>query len=129
VSIEFTDALQALWFVEIPGGDWLCGLYSRRDGRFDMTYRFRWYRGPAVWDSNDVKNWFEATGDDYSQCLHGIREMIKGMRSAGAGESWELLRGTKTTREFIEELRKTPFAHTKKVSQAEFEQMQRDGRV
>lgn len=130
MSIAIDDHLRAMWFVEIPNGDWMAGLTQCPDGSFMLTYRFRRYAGPEVWDSKDEKSWYTAKCATLQPLMDTTRELIRAMKTiGGVGQTYEFLRGDKSTREFLEELSKQPFAHTKQVSKAEFEQMQRDGRV
>lgn len=134
MTIIFDKYLLAVWFVEIPNGDWMAGLTECQDGSFMLTYRFRHYnKGPAplgVWDGSDTKRWYTAKFTAKEPLMEAARDLARLAKAVTrSGKSYEFLRGDKTTKRFLEELLKAPFAHTKKVSKAEYEQYQRDGRL
>lgn len=59
MSIEITEKLVGIWFVELPGGDdWQGGLTEHEPGaRYEFRYRFRRSSGPAIWRNEDIKKW------------------------------------------------------------------------
>lgn len=129
MTFEVDENLIGIWFVTLPKGDWM-GAMSRVPGdrdRFQLTYRFRWYRGPGVFDdSKDEKNWWRMEADNIAKgvdVMHAAASVMadRAKRSGekGIGEMWELLRGTGTVEQFMKQLLKLPFIHHKKVSAEE----------
>jgi len=41
MSIDLNDSIQALWFLAVPGGDWMAAINSNPDGTFTLKYRWR----------------------------------------------------------------------------------------
>lgn len=134
MSIVIDEHLLAMWFAETPTGDWMAGLSKSESGGYELKYRFRHYtKGPAplgVWDGSDRKSWYGVKGKQLQPLIDTTRLILRSGTMTGAfSKSYELLRGEKTTHEFVELLRKQPFAHSKKVTKAEYERFQRDGRI
>jgi hypothetical protein len=114
--IEITENTLALWYVELPGGNWTAMLYRVEDGRPKLECRFRWYRGAAIWDSDDDKNFYSITPtdtDSVAASLEKVRLVISEMKKIGAGKSYELLRGTGTLEEYFEQFLALPFVHAR----------------
>jgi hypothetical protein len=126
---RFTEKTRAIWFVEIPGGDWTACIEDSGGGHFRLEYRFRHYQGPGVWDGKDEKHWYTVTGSDLAKGIEATRLIIKRMKTEGAGESWELLRGVGTLKQFMAEFMKLPFVHAKRATKEQVEEYQRTGRV
>jgi len=69
MPIEFKEGVRyiGIFFVEWPNfgnvdaGNLLLALWEE-DGRAKFKYRFRYFRDEKVFDSQDVRNWYEADG-------------------------------------------------------------------
>ncbi len=121
-GIEFNDRTQAVWFVELPRGDWLAGLEALDGGRIRLTYRFRWYKDRKAWDSKDVRNWMRAeASSDVAKGMEIARVMVRKMQEIGAGQVTELLRGNLSTRDFFDLYRHQTFVHSKTMTKEEYE--------
>lgn len=60
VMIDIGEQMIGMWFVSLPVGDWLCGVWRDDKDRVRAAYRFRYYdvnRPGSPWD-NDKKNWY-----------------------------------------------------------------------
>jgi major membrane immunogen (membrane-anchored lipoprotein) len=121
VSIEITDRTQGIWYVTIPDGDWMGHIEAQDGGRVKVLYRFRYYKGPEIWDSKDVRNWYSAEADDLTKAVEVMRVVTQKLKASGGGESWEVLRGSGSVNQFFEEFKRLPFVHVKKVSKDEYE--------
>ena len=113
--IEITDSTLGLWYVELPGGNWTAML-SGDAGRAKLQCRFRWYKGRAIWDSDDAKNFYSIdnkSGASAATLIDSVRAVIAGMKAMGAGKSYELLRGTGTLDEFFDQFLALPFVHAR----------------
>jgi hypothetical protein len=124
--IEITERTQAIWYVQGKQMDWLACIESaEEEGRFKLTYRFRYYVDKKAWDSEDRKSWYEMTAADMAKGIETVRmlaEVIKMRAKAeGAGEMWELLRGTGSMKSFMAQFAALPFAHMKQLTKAEYE--------
>ncbi len=121
MDVELSDATQALWFLELPNGDWAGVLEALEDGRFRITYRFRWYRDQSAFDSQDRRERFVGYCNDAEKGIEIVREMARVMQTKGAGKMTELLRGNLSIEDFVALLSAQPFAHTKRMTPAEYE--------
>ena len=133
-GIIFSDATQAVWFVELgtggygPGnGDYLAAIETLADGRIKLTYRLRWYRDEKTWESKDRKDWYEGVTDlTLDEVIAAVRNATDGLKQATGrvGKIYELIRGNRSPREFFDLFMQMPFAHAKRVSEAEYQAMQ-----
>jgi hypothetical protein len=123
IGIEIGEPTRAIWFVTMPAapGDWMACLNALENGRFHLTYRFRYYHDKDVWDSKDKKNWYSGETDDLEKGIAVVRLVAESVKENGLGEVTELLRGNLTARDFMRLLMAQPFAHTKKMSLTEYE--------
>lgn len=112
--IEITDETRALWYLDLPGGNWTAHL-SRRDGRAHLRFRFRWYKDGNAFESEDEKHAYvvKDSADSDHVMIAKVRRMILEMQSIGAGNSYELLRGTGTLDEFFNQFLELPFVHAR----------------
>lgn len=111
--VTIDDSILAFWYVEIPAGNWMASLH--RDGAGTrMAYRFRYYKDQQVFDSADEKSNYSAVCPPempVMTLIDTVRNVVTLMKAGGAGESWELLRGTSTTRQFMDQFMALPFVH------------------
>jgi hypothetical protein len=114
MSIEITDGTQALWYITIPNGDWMAGINAQDGGGFKLTHRFRYYRDNEAWDSKDEKRWYSGEIDDLAKGIEAVRLIVQKLKEAGAGQSWEILRGTGSIEEFTAQFMRLPFVHAKR---------------
>ena len=115
MSIAFNDRIQGLWYVGWDSGDWMAAVESLDDCA-KIIYRFRWYRDHKVFDSDDVKSWYEATGDDIAKAIEAVNTMARGLEQINGGKSYQIMRGTLTTKEMFEQVKLLPFVHSQTVT-------------
>jgi hypothetical protein len=121
MSFTLSDRTQAIWFVEIPPGDWMAAIEALDDGRFRLEYRFRYDRDRDAFESQDAKKWYRVEAEDLAQGIEAVRRIISLMKlRMQAGRSYELLRGNLSTRDFMDLLMCQSFVHTKQVSEEEY---------
>lgn len=76
--IVFDEKIVGAWFIStIPNSqDWLAAVREiEPDEKYELIYRFRYYKDDKHFDSDDTKNWYKGE-------LHGTRSyMILSMRS------------------------------------------------
>lgn len=87
--ITFDNKMIALLFLgkaPVDGVDWLCGIRELElDKRYEIIYRFRYYKDDKPFDSADKKNWYEAVvSGTRSYTLAVIRELGQVLRSASS---------------------------------------------
>jgi hypothetical protein len=126
--IKLDDNLLAMWVVEIRQGDlegnWMASL-SKRESGYELDYRFRWYVDDKAHDSEDKRDFFvarlnPAITEEKMAIEHG-HEYYEFMKKHAGREvnSWELIRGARTTKEFAEVLKRMPGMHTKTLTEEE----------
>jgi hypothetical protein len=122
MSIEINDRTQALWFVELPNGNWMACIEALEGNRFRLTYRFRWYRDGEVWDSKDERNWFSGVlSGDFPEGIETIRLAVQKLQAHGAGKAFELLRGNLSTRDYMDLFMHQEFVHAKTLTKEQYE--------
>lgn len=127
MTIEITERTRALWYLELPNGNWSGVLEELDDGGgCKLECRFRWYKGSEIWDSKDEKNWYTVTGGSgTAKMIDNTRSMIAAMKVRGAGRSWELLRGAESLEDFFQKFVALPFVHARKAEPGEIEERPR----
>ena len=53
-----------VWFMGDGKMDWMSAIWRDKDDpvdRWQMTYRFRYYKNKDAWDGQDKKNWYSGT--------------------------------------------------------------------
>jgi hypothetical protein len=122
MSIEISEATRGLWFVELPKGDWMASLEALDGERFRIIYRFRWVRDKKIFDTDDVKEWDGLIGKGtITEGIEHMRAAVHRLQLIGAGKVTELLRENLSLEDFFDLLRHQKFAHTRKLTQAEYE--------
>jgi hypothetical protein len=121
MDVELSEATQALWYLDLTNGNWAGVLDALEDGRFRITHRFRWYSDTSLFDSQDRREKFVGYCATAEKGIDIVREMGRVMQSKGAGKMTELLRGNLSIEDFVALLEHQPFAHTKRMTQAEYE--------
>ena len=128
-GIPITDRTLGMWRVELPGGNWLAHLFhnggatpraeSALAGAWSdsharhlvvlpahiMVYRFRWDR-----DGKDERPWAICglrPGTPDVEAIERVRDAQSNLMTYGLG-GWELLRGERSSAEFIAALREMP---------------------
>jgi hypothetical protein len=98
----------AIWYVAMPGSDWLACVLRKRDvPTWTLRYRFRYYAGSRdPFDESDKKSWYSAEGIDDSReellakvdatarvvALRSTTREVKRILVNGDGrKAWELL--------------------------------------
>ena len=104
----------AVWSVQIaPGVDFWAHLGKNSEGKLELACRIRTHRDDLVFDSKDEKTWYQVVQRDASK---GEADMLT--RSQAVFEQmlersltkrgWELIKGGRTTQEFLEALEQMP---------------------
>lgn len=121
MAIEFNDALEALWYVEFRGGNWLAAL-SRvplPGLGFKLLYRFRYYRDDDLTRrTKDVKNWMGLQTGDIP-----IKEALKKtalmasvvVQTAPDARLYQCFREGRSTEALWTAFTAFPFAHTEQL--------------
>jgi len=116
--IEFTENTYCLgiWYLQDETRDWLAAV--TREGEFVARYRFRYYRDDKAWDSDDVKNWWEARcpGKTEDQIIAMIDDVAAALRRQGfsTSEPWRrIVRGNSEA--VLEALKQAPFSHIRQT--------------
>jgi hypothetical protein len=120
--IIFDEKIVGIWFLStIPNKqDWLAAVREiEPDAKYELTYRFRYYKDDKPFDSEDKKNWYQGQ-------LTGTRlYVIAAMRSVGnklAGVAHQPLYEVMNDRgvnQFMRDFEKQPWAFARRMSQEE----------
>jgi hypothetical protein len=137
--IKMDDTILAIWCIEIRAesdGNWLACLSKRPNG-YELEYRFRWYVDDVTYDSADRRNFFCIQfGKVYltdTEAIHHGREIFdltrRSLAKNPAGNAtfpytWELIRGARSTDEFVDALAAMPGMHMRKITEQEAERLQ-----
>jgi hypothetical protein len=59
--IVIDEKLVGMWQVGLPKSDWLAGVREIvPEEKYELVYRFRYYKDEKVFESQDTKNWYKA---------------------------------------------------------------------
>lgn len=116
MSLQLGESTLGVWSVFFRTGNWLAHLAGNAEGRYELTYRFRWYRDALIGrDSKDERNFYRVTFKDAldaPSALARAREIFSIVQSAPFTErAWELLRGARSVEEFASLLGEMPGMH------------------
>lgn len=127
--IKMDNSVLAIWCVEIRGesdGNWMATLMKGEKGEYRMEYRFRWYRDDKHHHSEDKRSFFtvqfnpEITSDAKA-IEHGHEVYEVARKQSNSTISWELVRGARSTDEFVDALASMPGVRMKRFeSEAEY---------
>lgn len=111
--IEMDDKIVAIWFLSTtPEQDWMAAVrVIEEDRKYELVYRFRYYKDDKVFDSDDKKNWYkgEITATR-SYVIAALRLVGQTMASAHGNQLYELLNEDGDIGKFMREFEKMPFA-------------------
>jgi hypothetical protein len=116
--IELKEDIRAMWFVTLPPkADWLAAAQELEDGTILLTYRFRYYNSDEPFDSKDTKNWYEGKiTEPLAEVVEKTSRIAAELARAAHGEKYELIRGTATLDQFVDQFTSLPFSHCKKFT-------------
>jgi hypothetical protein len=118
MTIEITERVQAVWHMEIQGGNWLAAVESLEGGGSKISYRFRYYHDDKLFeDSKDLRHWYRAESEiDVVQAIDKVRQVVAYMQRTGVGvDSHEIVRGRLSLNDFAALLMAQRYMHTKRV--------------
>jgi hypothetical protein len=113
--ITMDEKIVGVWFVStVPNKqDWMAGVRELEpDAKYELTYRFRYYKDDKVFDSEDKKNWYRAmlTGRTRSYVIASTREVARTLAEVNGQKMFELLNEDRDAERFHREFMKMPFA-------------------
>ena len=113
--IEMNEDIRALWFVALTSTcDWMGAVHEQPDGTVKLTYRFSYYNGPDPWDNKDVKKWSEGIITALlAEVIDKMSQTAADLARMSGGECTQLIRGTATLEQFVDQFTALPFAHCK----------------
>lgn len=119
--ITVDDNIVAMWFLVVDAGiDWMGGLSRMPDGSMRFANRLRYYN-PESRDPHDGKDRKkeqilllrpEGQGTE-ADLIEQVRRVVGELTQHAIGPLYELLRGNRSVEEFMDELKRQPWAHTK----------------
>jgi hypothetical protein len=129
--IEFDDSLEAICYIEFPEPvNWLGALNrsSTIPRCFVVQYRFRYYvDDDNTSASKDRKSWYRGeTGPcELEEALEQFRTFCRDISAVKNGVLYQCIRHGRTTQELMRDWASWPFNHLDRVTDEEFQQMQR----
>ena len=110
--IKFDNKIVAIWYlVTIQNHqDWMAAIREiEPEQKYELTYRFRYYKDDKAFDSDDKRNWYEGicTGTR-SYVTAAIRATAKALEETADGDLYELLNDHGYD-QFIREFQDMPF--------------------
>lgn len=120
MTIELTDATRAIFYVELPFGNWMATVIATPDGA-RIVARTRYVVDDKIHDSDDTRKWMEGDAETEVAAVAACREIVGRATQAFGLESWELLRGAGSLEDFTREFMALPFAHARFVSKEEYD--------
>lgn len=127
VSINFGDpGFYGLWFLAVDAEtNWMAALFERADGH-ELVWRMRYRKGGEPFDTQDEKHWYRQKASP-DKSIESVLEHVRLIARVVFDDVdrdrqlVELLKGDKSIEQFVEELKKYPWAHYKVVSKEQFE--------
>ncbi len=114
VMLVFDDALEAVWFVQFEGGDWLGGLMRRETG-FELRFRWRYYRDEKAFNSSDIKNEYRwLIPRDLEKALTDVAFVVRTIVMAKRGRPYQCIREGRTTEAMARYWFALPFNHVER---------------
>jgi hypothetical protein len=120
--IRFDEKIVALWFVAtIPDEqDWMAAIRELvPDEKYELVYRFRYYKDDKAFDSEDKRSWYRAelTGTR-NYVLLTFRNLAERLHLASSGPLYEVL-NDKGMDDFLRRFQDMPFVHARMLSKGE----------
>jgi hypothetical protein len=115
--IKVDEKIVGLWYVSLPGQDWLAGVRELiPNEKYELVYRFRYYKDDKVFESDDRKSWYagELSGTRHF-IVAGLRSLSRGIAEMGATDSThhELLNESGDLAEFQRRLQDAPYMYAR----------------
>lgn len=109
------------------------GLTEEED-TYDINYRFRYYNSDNPFDSSDKKNWYGAKapkeGTSLEKTIATMREMFRLLENESGNKGYELIRGTGSFDDFLEQFKTLPFVHmTGPMTKEQYEEFEKTGDI
>lgn len=116
--IKLDEHVVGVWFSKISStSDWmLCLRELEPDVRYEIVYRFRYYKSDKVFDSDDEKSWFRATcAGTRAYSIASIRAMSAALTVIADGPLYEVL-NDKGIEDFMRRFQDMPFVYVRQES-------------
>jgi hypothetical protein len=112
VCIILDEKIVGLWnfHMKTPEGDYLAAIRElERDVKYELTYRFRYYKDDKVWDSKDEKHWCQGTLSGTRHYAVSSFQMIVNMLAKMQGSpTYEVLMDEKGLDDFMRRVEALP---------------------
>lgn len=127
MTLHVTEDTIGLWFVTFEGRDVMATLTRQPDDSILLVYRFRHYAEPDSgdpFDGSDRKSWYRSKLTvSKNEAIEKLRSWLRSCAGALGGEHiFELIKKPEQSPEdFCKLIASMPWAHTKVVSEEEFQ--------
>lgn len=117
MTILLNESIQAIGYMVGRMQDILIGVNGPVDGRYKVTYRFRYYDAPDISDPNapDTKNWYGGECETLEKAMEVFHEMLDMLEARGysddTSQNYRIVRGGHTAMWVLEQLRSQPAVH------------------
>ena len=88
--IEFDEKIVGVWYlVTTEAQDWLAAIRELEpDAKYELTYRFRYYKDHKIFDSDDTKNWYHGTlSGSRNYVVLNMRRIARELESRALGSA------------------------------------------
>ena len=120
--IIFDEKIVGVWFLSTIKNkqDWLAAVREiEPDAKYELVYRFRYYKDDKPYDSADTKNWYkgEITGTR-SYVIAAIRSVAAKLAWAARQPLYEVM-NDRGLNQFMRDFEKQPWAFARMMSKEE----------
>jgi hypothetical protein len=123
MSLVIDEKMVGIWYLHtLPTQDWMATVRELvPDEKYELTYRFSYYKDDKVFDSDDKKNWYrgEVSGTR-NYVILSLRSAAKMLAMVAVGKVYELLNDG-DLKEFMNKFQDAPFVFMRQVSKEEYE--------
>lgn len=123
MSMVLDEKLVGVWYLQTTTTqDWMAVIRELvPEQKYELTYRFRYYKDDKAFDSEDEKSWYrgEISGTR-NYVVFGLRSAAEMMATAAVGKVYEYLNDGDFSA-FVKRFQDAPFVFARQVSKEEYE--------
>ena len=108
--ITLDNTIVGVWNILMEESDWLAAINEiEPDVKYKLTYRWRYIKDEKIFDSKDIKRWYEAeVGGTKAFCIASLRTVGCQLAMASKSKLNEMLNEDNDLPKFMERLADMP---------------------
>jgi hypothetical protein len=113
--IELDEKIVGMWFLYLSEkSDWMLAVREiTAEEKYEVVFRFRYYKDDKAFDSDDKKNWYKGTvSGTRAYVIASLRAAAQLIATTAIEPLYELL-NERGIDQFMRELQDAPFAHVR----------------